>query len=281
MPSNTNKASRPTEPPHWFDTERFEQKRQESAVRWGRPLVLLSSVGSTNDLALAAVRQGKPTGALWIAREQSAGRGRRGRSWIATPGDALLLSILLRFPASMGQAYGLSLTVGLALRKLIEATLEADSNVSAKVRIKWPNDVYVGEKKVAGILIESEQGLDGAFGFAVGIGLNVLTEKFSSELPEATSLLLEGAPRSSCDFESLTIKILEQMEQKVSKLLTQGLSGLLEELREYDFLLGQLIRVGGKTGFARGIGSDGQLLLEDDAGKLHRIISGTVEREKD
>jgi BirA family biotin operon repressor/biotin-[acetyl-CoA-carboxylase] ligase len=263
----------------WFDLTRFEHELKVRKLRWGRPARLLECTPSTNDLALEGIESGKPTGAIWIAREQDAGRGRRGRKWFAAPGDALLLSMLLKPPSKVRMDL-LPIAAGLALREVVEKSLNLSGNHFARVCVKWPNDVYIDERKVAGILIEGRGSKDGTFAFAVGIGLNILTREFPGDLPRATSLRLEGFKNEQLSFEEITADLLSELEKRMSLLLSRGTSALLEELVPHDFLLGRRVAIDGRTGVARGFNADGQLLLEDDAGNLHALLSGTVEEKE-
>jgi BirA family biotin operon repressor/biotin-[acetyl-CoA-carboxylase] ligase len=145
-------------------------------------------VGSTQDLAREAARNNAPSRSVFIADEQTAGRGRRGRSWLAPPGAALLVSILLRHagPPSIWRSTGL---VSVALCEAIEA---CTASPSLSPRIKWPNDVLLADRKVAGILAESTW--DGTqFSTVIGVGVNVTTPQAAlADLPHATSLLLSS-----------------------------------------------------------------------------------------
>ena len=147
----------------------------------GGPVIHLDVIGSTNDLARELAIAGAPAGTVVLAEEQTAGRGRQGRSWVAPPGRALTLSIVVR--TSDEALAMLPLTVAVAV---CEACERVATRWSAAV--KWPNDVWIGERKVAGILIEARPQDRWA---VVGIGLNVETtaEELPAELREtATSL---------------------------------------------------------------------------------------------
>src|SRR5690606_6885391 len=151
---------------------------------------LFEEVGSTNDEALKAVATRAPSGSVWLARSQSSGRGRRGNSWRAAPGESLLVSCLVRYGGPFERLFGLSLVVGLAVREVVESKLPS---WGVGARIKWPNDVFVGGKKVAGVLVETRAAQSGEIGIVVGVGLNLATEHFPPDLSTATSLRREGA----------------------------------------------------------------------------------------
>jgi BirA family transcriptional regulator, biotin operon repressor / biotin---[acetyl-CoA-carboxylase] ligase len=127
------------------------------------------TLGSTNDEALRLAREGE-SGPLWVlAREQTAGRGRRGRSWVGAPGN-LFITGLFTLPMPPHEAAGVSFIAALALAETLDRWVEP-----ARIRLKWPNDVELDGTKCSGILIESHAVSAGVTGVAVGIGVNLLT----------------------------------------------------------------------------------------------------------
>ena len=134
---------------------------------FGRPFRLFEETDSTNERALAWLQEGAPEGAAVVADQQTAGRGRRGRSWESKPGAALLFSIVLRPRGPSEVVELLTTTLGVACAAALE------TSCGMPVGLKWPNDVMVGERKLAGILVESRV-TGGSLGGAVaGIGINV------------------------------------------------------------------------------------------------------------
>src|SRR5690242_13631390 len=133
-----------------FDVRRFSDLRTTHHVLLGDPFVFEPETTSTNDLALAAADAGAPHGATFVADVQTRGRGRHGHTWTSPPGENLTFSVLLRPTVEAPRANGLALVVGLAVR-----AAAARHVAGAVIGIKWPNDVVVGEKKLAGILVES------------------------------------------------------------------------------------------------------------------------------
>jgi BirA family transcriptional regulator, biotin operon repressor / biotin---[acetyl-CoA-carboxylase] ligase len=253
-----------------FDAARFRSQSRELKPRLGRPLMYEPVTGSTNDNALLAARAGAPHGSLFVADEQTAGRGRRGNAWLAAPGENLLFSVLLRLTLELSQASALTLAVGLALRDAIGPLLKEPA------QIKWPNDLYVGGKKLAGILVESQLQGDRLQAVVVGIGLNVATRDFPPEIAaRATSLALLGA--SSVERESLLQEILNALALRLDAYQHSGVAGILDELNAADALRGKRVRVDAQVGVGRGLDEQGRLLLEDDAGAVRAISAGTVE----
>jgi BirA family transcriptional regulator, biotin operon repressor / biotin---[acetyl-CoA-carboxylase] ligase len=208
----------------------------------GLPHVHHRVTDSTNERAKQLALAGAPHGTLVTADEQTAGRGRQGRTWSAAPGDALLLSLVLR-----------SLDDLLPLRAAVAVT----ESIPFPARIKWPNDVWVEGKKVSGILVEGRP----QEGWAVlGIGLNVATRSFPEELAEtATSLALAGASLSRDE-------VLASLVARLDRLLSAPPDDVLAAWRERDALLEAPVSWNGGHGTGAGITDAGALRVETDAG---------------
>jgi BirA family biotin operon repressor/biotin-[acetyl-CoA-carboxylase] ligase len=259
-----------------FDAERFREHARALAL--GRPLVTTLQTGSTNDDALAAAREGAPHGALFVTEEQLAGRGRRGNTWLAAPGEGLLFSLVLRPALSAERAPTLALLAGLAVRSAVAELLErAGSN--ARVLVKWPNDVVIVNdepRKLAGILVESVVRGAHLGAVVIGVGLNVGRLGLPSELAEtATSLALLGVTVTR---ERLLAEVLDALEVRLEKLENPEtpLEALVSELACFDALFGSRVRVDDVLGTAAGIDGEGCLKVVDAAGRTKRIVSGHV-----
>jgi BirA family transcriptional regulator, biotin operon repressor / biotin---[acetyl-CoA-carboxylase] ligase len=155
-----------------FDADRFRTAAREAKPKLGRPLMYQPVTSSTNDNALLAARSGAPHGSLFVTDQQTAGRGRRGNAWLAAPGESLLFSLLLRPRLELAQTSALTLAIGLALRDAVGPLL------GGAAQLKWPNDLYVDEKKLAGVLVESQLQGEQLKAVVVGVGLNVATQYF-------------------------------------------------------------------------------------------------------
>jgi BirA family biotin operon repressor/biotin-[acetyl-CoA-carboxylase] ligase len=210
----------------------------------GTPRVHWRRTDSTNERARELASAGAPHGTLVTADEQSAGRGRQGRAWTAPPGSAVLMSLVLRDPHEL-----------LPLAAAV-ATCEA---IPLECRIKWPNDVWAGGRKLAGILAEGRP----QEGWAVlGIGLNVTTEEFPPELRDtATSLRREGV---EADTESILQALLAALDLR----LADEPAELLSAWRERDALRGRHVRWRDGEGIAAGIDDAGALLVETEDGRV-------------
>lgn len=253
-----------------FDVDRFTKECRDAHAELGSPLTYLAVTGSTNDDALHAARLGATHGALFVADEQTRGRGRRGNTWHAAPGESLLFSLLLRPKLAISEISALTLAIGLALRDAIGPRL------ATPLKIKWPNDLYAGDKKLAGVLVESQMQGEQLQAVVIGVGLNVTTRSFPAEIAaRATSLALSGA--EPLEREGLLVHLLIAIGRRVAAYERSGVRGILDELNAADALRGKAIRVDAQRGIGRGVDGQGQLVLETEAGALISILSGTVE----
>ncbi len=177
--------------PEWESRLAFRLETE----RIGHPLVAFGEVGSTNDVAKQLALQHAPDGLVIVARNQTAGRGRRGRTWVSFPGQAVYLSVLLRPAWPAGDVSWLGVLGGVAAADALNEMGVPD------LRIKWPNDILVKGRKIGGVLIEPRVG-EGRLDFAVmGVGINVHQQRdeWPLELRDlATSCAAEGVA-STCD----------------------------------------------------------------------------------
>jgi BirA family biotin operon repressor/biotin-[acetyl-CoA-carboxylase] ligase len=238
-------------------------------------LDVVPSTGSTNaDLLARAADPGSPEGQVLVAEEQTAGRGRLGRSWSSVPGASLTFSVLLR-PANVPAARRgwLTLLAGVAVASAVRSVADVDAV------LKWPNDVLIGDRKLAGIL--AEQTPDGS-AVVIGIGLNVATAP--GELPvsavglAATSLRAEGATVSREDLLLGTLDRLEHWYAAFRANPEPERSGLLDAYRALSGTLGRTVRVdlpAGRvvTGVARDIDAEGRLLVAEGPGDSGMPVS--------
>lgn len=271
------------------------------STRWlGRSSEWLDSCGSTNDLASERARAGGPAGLVVVADNQTAGRGRLGRTWHSPPGDNLYVSIVLRPQRPPAEIPPVTLLVGGALAQALAA-------LGFAPRLKWPNDVELVEgqrrRKVAGILTEMASTGDRALHVIVGVGLNVNGTTFPPEIAErATSLrrarggeaLANGGEPLANSGEALAngAEPLDRLE-----VLAAFLNDLEPMLVEFDdrgpavavsafeayAALPAACRVTAPghpgerlEGVALGVDPDGALRLQDETGHIHRVLSGEL-----
>jgi BirA family transcriptional regulator, biotin operon repressor / biotin---[acetyl-CoA-carboxylase] ligase len=168
-------------------------------------LVALDTVESTNDVARALAAEGAPEGTVVWARTQSSGRGRRGRGWHSPPGN-LFMSVVLRPPVPLAQAAQLSFAAAMAVHDAVEGGVPA----GAAVELKWPNDVLLDGRKVAGILLETgDPGPGGSSTLIVGIGVNIVAAPPDAAYP-ATCLADHGVDESSAGVLAAVCTALER-----------------------------------------------------------------------
>jgi BirA family transcriptional regulator, biotin operon repressor / biotin---[acetyl-CoA-carboxylase] ligase len=262
-----------------FDSDRYLELVRNAGLTLGQPLFYSAVSDSTNDDALAAARSGGASGAVFVAEEQRRGRGRRGSEWHSTPGASLSFSVLLRPNVTADRASGLSLVAGLAVRQAV-ATLFETTGRNAHASVKWPNDVLLSGKKVAGILVESLVQAGKVAAAVVGIGLNVGRVALPSQIEtRATSLAEEGLASGR---EELLVGVLGELASRLHQLLDQGRQEmlpktLLAEFERHDALRGLRVSVAGKIGVAEGIDELGNLALVDEQGDRCRLAAGHVE----
>jgi len=239
-------------------------------------LTVAWSVGSTNTVLLE--RPDPPDGMceVLLTEHQSAGRGRRGRTWLAPLGGSLCMSFSWTFREVPRDLGALGLVIGVCVLRALRG-LGLDS-----VRLKWPNDVLVEGRKLAGILIELRAESEGPACVIVGVGLNVvlgstILAQIAASGVAATDLVTVGMKEPSRNL--LAAKVIEASIEGLLQFQKGGLRRFVEEWREADALQGQMVDVrapeGISRGLARGIDVHGALMVETPQG-LRRFISGDV-----
>jgi len=227
----------------------------------GEPRLDVESCESTQQLVDVSL----PEGAIVVADHQTAGRGRLGRSWDAPPGKALLVSILLKPPPER-HAPELSLVAGVAVADTVERS------TGLAVQLKWPNDVMLRRRKVAGLLAEAH---DGAV--VLGIGLNVNQSR--DELPPSAGSLLTLTGRE-WRRDQLLDSLLADLERTYAAWRSGGLDAVYEGLAPRDFLRGRRVSVNGTSGVATKIDRQGRLEIEVGHGDVVAVESGEVVYER-
>ena len=232
--------------------------------RFGHPYLYAASCQSTQELLSADM----PEGALALCDEQTQGRGRLGRTWTAPPGTAILCSLLLRPPEDRIVSE-LSLVAGTAVAEAIEEA------VGLAVQVKWPNDVMLNRRKVAGILAEASDGV-----VVIGIGVNVNQER--SDLPDDANVragslyTIDGIKRVR---GPLLATILDRLEVNYDAWVERGLDGVYDSLGSRDFLRGRRIAVNGESGVGVMIDRSGRFVV-DVGGEQHALESGEIAYER-
>jgi BirA family biotin operon repressor/biotin-[acetyl-CoA-carboxylase] ligase len=239
---------------------------------------LMDCCDSTNAVLLARAENDAPSGTVVIAANQTAGRGRRGRTWISAPGDSLVFSLLWRFVPRTSPA-GLSLAVGLAVANALAkvgagGTAQAGSAARMGTALKWPNDLLREDRKLVGILVELVPGAPHAA--VIGIGINLrLPATLPAEL-KGRCAALDGA----VDPNALLAAILTELLAVLGVFAAHGFAALRADwtaLHAFENAPVQLLSdfAPPRAGICRGVDDDGALLLET-GGRIERVLSGEI-----
>ncbi len=249
-------------------------RRARAAQRIGCRIEYLDATDSTNTVARQRAAEGALEGTAVIAEAQTRGRGRLGRTWASPPGRNLYLSIVLRPPIAVAEAAQLALVAGLAV-------VEAVSDWVPHAAIKWPNDVVIDGRKVAGILTEMEADDDRVRFVILGIGvnLNAAPEDFPDELRDKATALC-AATGQHIDRTAFAERMLSCIEKRYVSFLATGFAALRPLWEARSCLTGRSVEIDGAgqrcAGVVAGIGDDGALILRDAGGHETRVVAGDV-----
>jgi BirA family biotin operon repressor/biotin-[acetyl-CoA-carboxylase] ligase len=228
-------------------------------------------LSSTMDFAMQLGMQSAPGGSIVIAESQTRGRGRLGRSWLSPKYKGIYFSVILRPKLSPSASPVLTLLSAVSICEAVKKAAGLDA------RIKWPNDVFAGGKKIAGILTEINAEMDKVNFVVIGIGLNVNNDR-KSLIPQATSLKEQlGHALSRV---SLLQELLRRIEENYSIMEKEGPGPIIEKWRNFNLTLGSRVKVHFQDryieGQAIGVDNDGSLLIRKDAGLVQKIFSGDI-----
>lgn len=237
-------------------------------ARWlGCQRIEMESCGSTNDEAARLARAGAKHGTVVIAERQTSGRGRDGRLWESPPGG-LYVSAVLRPSLPLVAVPPMTLAIGIALAEAVKTT-------GARGTLKWPNDLLVDGRKLAGVLVEAQSQGNRLESVVVGIGVNL-----TGELPESLgerAITLAEAAGTVIDREQFIEALLAQVERWVDRYVAVGLEAIIPAWQQ-RMAHGLTARANGELiGIVEGLDPEGALLLRDETGKVHRVRSGDVE----
>ncbi len=253
-----------------FDHQAASLAIRERGLTLGNPLHWSKQTTSTNEDAALAANAGAAHGTLFLAEEQTHGRGRLGRRWLSAPGTSLLFSLVLRPTMPPERLSSISLAIGLAVADSVGTVVD-----NSRVGLKWPNDILIGEKKTAGILIEGALVSGRCEYVVVGIGLNVLQRTFDPSIQaRATSLILEANKKPSR--HRMLIELLHRIEERVQAFDVDGLRSMKDDLDARDVTRGCHVRLGNAYGLAEGIDEDGRLRVRV-GGEVRFFHAGEVQ----
>jgi BirA family transcriptional regulator, biotin operon repressor / biotin---[acetyl-CoA-carboxylase] ligase len=240
----------------------------------GKSVLVYKEVTSTQDLADKLARSGAAEGTVVVAQKQMNGRGRKGRPWVSAS-DGIYISLILRPNLKPVYVVQVPMVIGIALSRAISKTTGLNTS------IKWPNDILIQGKKVAGILTEMNSEMDKVNYIIPGIGINVNNR--ASGLPdEVRSIATTIRDEFGADISIVRLlrNFLEEMDEWYATFLKQGFPPIAEEWKRLNNTLGSRVKVydGEIEIFGRAIDIDeeGFLLIQSDAGQTIRILSGDV-----
>lgn len=240
----------------------------------GQPFVNLSSVGSTNDEVRNWIKEGKASpGMVIFTTEQLAGRGQRGKSWASAKDASIAFSTLLQPEfLTVSQQFLLSQTIALGLHDFLSTYVGSD-----ELRIKWPNDIYWRDRKLAGILIESVLSSSGQWQWAIiGIGINVNQGKFPEHLPNPVSIRQITGKEFNC--EALAHALAQQLTQRLQELQLKGAEAIHKNYTDCLYKKGELAFFQKKShsfsAIVKTVLPTGELVLE---GQPHPFKFGELE----
>jgi len=242
---------------------------------FGRNIVFLREVGSTNDFAKELAGYGAVEGTVVVAETQTCGRGRLGREWVS-PKGGLWFSIILRPELKPAEAVRLVFVAGLAVAQVLHETY------GLSVETKWPNDVLVNGRKVCGMLTEMNTTGERINYVIVGVGVNAnfdVAKVFPDELRASATSLENGLGRK-VRLEELFRALLEKLENVYELFLKEGFGPVLEKWKAYAGFLGRQVEVASDSeklcGLALDVDSEGALVLRLEDGTVRRVFAGDL-----
>ena len=241
---------------------------------FGKHIYHFFKVDSTNRVGLDLGHAGEPEGAVILAEEQTAGRGRAGRNWHSERAAGIYVTVLLRPKLAPVQAPLLTILAGLAARSAIEA------QTGVAIDLKWPNDLMVQGKKVGGVLTEMHAEPAQVRFVIVGMGINVNQEKFVGELASVATSLRAASGKQQSRLE-LLVRLLREFENDYNRFLREGAASVVERFAAVSsYAQGKRVRVSNGretfTGTTAGMGPEGLLHVKRDDGQVVPVIAGDV-----
>lgn len=239
-------------------------------------LELIPVIDSTNQYLLERVNESEK-GRVCVAEYQASGRGRRGRQWVSPFGSNLYLSMYWRLDAGMAAAMGLSLVIGIAAVEALE-----EMGIQG-VKLKWPNDLYYQDKKLAGILVEMSGQAGGAANLVIGMGLNIGMPDKQPDIDQPWTTLNQVCADLRLDRTQLALTLIEHWKTILADYEMMGLAGFVDRWNRLDNFIGRPVKLlmGAREvkGIVQGIDQQGGVVLETDNG-LETYIGGEISLRK-
>lgn len=248
----------------------LEEERIRQQIEYGN-VAVLPVIDSTNQYLLDRIHE-LHSGDACVAEYQTAGRGRRGRKWFSPFGANLYLSMYWRLEQGPAAAIGLSLVIGIVMAEVLQS-LGAD-----KVRVKWPNDLYLNDRKLAGILVELTGKTGDAAQIVIGAGINLVMRHVENDVINQGWINLQEAG-ISIDRNTLAVRLIKELRDSLRLFEQEGLTPYLTRWKRLDNFIDRPVKliIGDKEifGISRGIDSQGALLLEQD-GVIKPWVGGEI-----
>jgi birA, biotin-[acetyl-CoA-carboxylase] ligase region/BirA biotin operon repressor domain len=248
----------------------LEEERIRQQIEYGN-VAVLPVIDSTNQYLLDRIHE-LHSGDACVAEYQTAGRGRRGRKWFSPFGANLYLSMYWRLEQGPAAAIGLSLVIGIVMAEVLQS-LGAD-----KVRVKWPNDLYLNDCKLAGILVELTGKTGDAAQIVIGAGINLVMRHVENDVINQGWINLQEAG-ISIDRNTLAVRLIKELRDSLRLFEQEGLTPYLTRWKRLDNFIDRPVKliIGDKEifGVSRGIDSQGALLLEQD-GVIKPWVGGEI-----
>lgn len=236
-------------------------------------LEIFKSIESTNSWLLALAKSGKESGVVCLAEEQTHGRGRQGKVWYSPPATNIYCSVLWRLPAATPDLSTLSLAVGVMVMRALRCY-----GIEDRIQLKWPNDIYFANRKLAGILIETIAQQDQTLAVVIGIGLNV---NLPADNPmQNLAIDLTQMINNPISRNHITGLLLDAIFTALPEFERSGWQTFLQEWRAHDVLLGQHVVIqkdhAAIAGTVMSVNERGELILQDDHGEMQYYHCGEV-----
>ena len=263
-----------------LDAQAITLALSPSASEYLAVVEVFQNIDSTNKYARELTENGSASGAVVLAEQQSAGRGRRGKNWVSPFAANIYLSMVWDFEQGAQALEGLSLAIGVAVKRVLTA-----QGIDA-VKLKWPNDIYVEQRKLGGILLEMVGDPAGQCTVIVGIGLNVsMPAKSGDEIEQdwtdvATELKRQNSAAASPSRSALAAALISEILPLLSTFQSQGFAAYRDEWQAADAFYGLNAVISTPkqsiVGVVKGVDTNGALRLELESGKIESFIGGEL-----
>jgi|JI10StandDraft_1071094.scaffolds.fasta_scaffold69810_4 BirA family biotin operon repressor/biotin-[acetyl-CoA-carboxylase] ligase len=250
--------------------EALGKKLPDATVSW-----VVRTESTSDDAKRAALDAGGRVH-VFVADHQTKGRGRNGNAWVSDPGAGLLLSVLFFPTLEPMDAPRVTLAIGAAIAERIDGVLR-DLGSAARVQVKWPNDLEIDRKKLAGILVEAQTRGEKLSSVVVGVGINVVPSYLDDDVAARSCALTVPDEVRRLDRADLAFRVVDAILSATRTFEAEGLKPFLDALETRDALVGGKIRVGDVEGVAAGVAPDGCLRVRTADGEV-AVSAGSVER---